>query len=240
MDDRYYPGLELEAMQAAVHYCAWIAAEIDPYVQGRCLEVGAGRGTISRLLVRSALRSLWCLEPSINLIPQLQTAVQASPKPVTVIDATLDEFAAAANERFESIVCINVLEHIVDDQKAMQQMNALLSPGGSLCIYVPALPGIFGAMDVSFGHHRRYTRARLQTLAQQVGLRIEKLRFLNCVGVIPWWLLGKVLRRSTFTRSQAVAYDRLVIPAVRYLEGLVSPPFGQNLLLIAKQTRDKS
>lgn len=236
MDDNYYPGPELEVMQAAVNYCTWITDEIRPYVQGRCLEVGAGRGTLSRFLLHTNVQSLCCLEPAENLISQLQRAVQCARKPVEVINETLGAFATVTSERFESIVCINVLEHILDDQKALQQMVKLLHPKGYICVYVPALPRIFGAMDTTFAHRRRYTRDQLKVLARQAGLRIERLYFLNSVGVVAWWLLGKVFRQRTITLAQVQRYDRLMIPLIRRLERIVSPPIGQNLLLVAQQT----
>ena len=240
MDERYYPGPELEVMQAAVNYCTWITDEIRPYVQGRCLEVGAGCGTLSRFLLRTNVQSLFCLEPAANLIAQLQIAVQCAQKPVEVINATLEEFTAATNERFESLVCINVLEHIPDDQRALQQLVELLHPNGYLCVYVPALPQLFGSMDTTFGHQRRYTRERLKVLVHRAGLRIEKLYFLNSVGVVAWWLLGKIFRQRTVTLAQVQRYDRLLIPLIRRLERIISPPIGQNLLLVAQQTRGES
>jgi len=143
----------------------------------------------------------------------------------------LAEFAPTIDERFESIVCINVLEHIQDAQQALQHLQQLLRPNDYLSLYVLTLPGLFGSLDVSFGHYRRYTKRRLAALARQVGFTIEKLRFVNSVDVVSWYIPGKLFHRHTRTRGRIMVYDRLAIPIIRRRERIVSPPLGQSLLV---------
>ena len=113
-------------------------------------------------------------------------------------------------------------------------MRRLLSRGGKLCLFVPALPFIYGTLDEAFGHYRRYTKGRLGTLARQAGFNVKKLKYFNLPGSLAWLLMGRVLRWKSWEESPVRWYDRLVIPGVRLVESLSAPPFGQSVLLIAE------
>lgn len=230
-----YAGTELEALRSAVNYYRWIIDEIQSYLHGHGMEIGAGCGTVSRLLCETALQSLCCIEPDERLVAQLQATLPPSTKPVRVLCTTLGEFSPNTSERFDSIIAINVLEHIADDREALQHMRTLLAPNGVLCIYTPALPALFGSLDVSFGHHRRYTKQQLAALVSQAGLQIEKLLFFNLLGILPWLIVGKVFRQHSLGRTQVNIADRILIPLARSLERIISPPIGQNLLLVARK-----
>lgn len=223
-----YEGSELEGLRFAINYYQWLCEEFRPYLRGRCLEIGAGRGTFSKILVQQTdITALWCLEPAMNLVPLLQLETQASAKPVTIVQATLAQFVESTPEPFDCLVCVNVLEHIEDDSEAMRQMHDLLKAGGHLCLFVPALPWLYGSLDVQFGHYRRYTKRRLEELARQVGFAVEKLRFFNLLGVVTWFLMSKILRWRTWNATPVIAYDRLIIPFLRRLERCFSPPWGK-------------
>lgn len=141
------------------------------------------------------------------------------------------------NHSFDCIVCVNVLEHIKDDLEAVKQIRSLLQPDGHFCLLVPAHPFLYGTLDESFGHHRRYTKKRLRELALLTGFSIERLRFFNAAGVFTWLLMGKVLRWRTWGKSPVAAYDRIVIPCTRWLENLIAPPLGQSLLMVARKAK---
>lgn len=235
MEEHTYIGTELDALRSAVNYYRWITDEIHPYLQGHGLEVGAGYGTVSRVLLKTSLQSLYCIEPDERLVTQIRATLHSSTKPVTVVRATLEAFSRVTTERFDSIIAINVLEHIADDHQALQQMHALLTPNGVLCIFTPALPKLFGSLDASFGHHRRYTRQRLEELIRHTGLQIEKLRFFNFLGILPWMIMGKLFRQRSLTHTQVSISDRFMIPLTRRLEQIISPPIGQNLLVVARK-----
>ncbi len=230
----YYEGSELAGLQLALNYYAWIIDEFRPFLHGRCLEVGGGEGTFSRLLADTAIESLHTIEPADNLVPSLRAALSQLPqKSAEVTQATIEEFAATAAKPFACVVCLNVLEHIEDDRAAVARMAQLLLPEGYLCLFTPAMPWLYGTLDASFGHRRRYTKHSLIDKVASAGMVVDKLRYFNMAGVVTWLLMGKVLGWRTWGESPVAMYDRLVIPFLRRIEARITPPLGQSLLLVA-------
>jgi SAM-dependent methyltransferase len=136
--------------------------------------------------------------------------------------------------RFDTIVCINVLEHVRDDAGALRRLAAMLAPGGALALLVPAHPALYGAYDRLDGHFRRYTRAGLRRLLEAAGLRVRRLHFLNAPGAVGWWVQYRLLRRAVHGPAQFGAMNR-ILPWVRALESRLHPPFGLSLVAVAER-----
>ncbi len=219
-------------MAFAPNYYRAIHGWFAPHLGGRVVEVGAGVGTFSKLLAADpALSELTLLEPAANNYPALEKRFAGSSR----IHTRASYLEEAAHElRADSIVLVNVLEHIEDDAGFMAAAHRVLEPGGRLLILVPALPAIFGSLDRAFDHYRRYTRQSLASLLVTGGFEPAKIRYVNFPGTFAWFLAGRILRRQTLGRRQVGAYDRWVVPAMLRLESRWSPPFGQSLLAIAK------
>jgi SAM-dependent methyltransferase len=241
----YYEGHEFEGLSAAKNYYSWILSEFREVLRGRCLEVGAGIGTVSTLLLEEDLRQLTCIEPAENLFPILRQRLRGvldvyeSPKisrrSVKLFPLTLHEFAETRRRRFDTIVCINLLEHIEYGQEAISEMHCLLRSGGHICIFVPAFQWLYGTLDASFGHFRRYGKHQLGQLVHDAGFSIIKLKFFNMIGMFTWFLMGKILRWRSWRSLSVAANDRTIVPLFRRVECHISPPFGQSLLLIARK-----
>ena len=137
-----------------------------------------------------------------------------------------------AAERFDTIVCLNVLEHIEDDVTSLRSMRALLQPGGRLVLLVPALPALYGTLDEALGHFRRYRPAELAAKFTDAGFRLAHVEYFNLAGVLGWWLIGRVLRRRLIPRCALKWYDALV-PLFR-LETLMPWRIGQSLIAIGE------
>src|SRR6266851_3291292 len=132
----FYEGHELTTMEQAKNYYAWLLDEFRPALRGKFLEIGAGTGTLSEMLLKSSCEHLVCLEPAGNLVPIIERRLRGLTNGGASVEIIADTFEGyshhAADEAVDSIVCINVLEHISDDLKALQEMRRLLSRGGSL------------------------------------------------------------------------------------------------------------
>jgi FkbM family methyltransferase len=227
-----YAGTELDALAAAPNYYAWLTERFAPFLGPRIVEVGAGIGTYTAFLLDARPdAAVTAIEPAANCFPRLARRFAAEPRVRAVcgyLDASLPAGAA------DALVAVNVMEHVRDDAGFLAAARRALAPGGHLCLYVPAVPAIFGALDDAMEHHRRYTRAGLRALLAGAGLDVLRLEYTNLPGVAAWWLTGTVLRRRTLSAASAGAYDRWVIPWVRALERRWTPPLGQSLLAVAR------
>jgi SAM-dependent methyltransferase len=135
---------------------------------------------------------------------------------------------------FDSVVYVNVLEHIEDDRAELALAHRALRPGGHLLVYVPALSFLYSDLDRSVGHFRRYQKKQLVGLARQSGFTVVSARYFDMLGILPWFVVY-VLLKKTIRPGDVSLYDRLVVPVMRSLEGIIAPPIGKNLLLIGRK-----
>jgi SAM-dependent methyltransferase len=172
------------------------------------------------------------IEPDSANTDALRRRFKTDPR-VDVRHGYLEEFAPSLEAN--SVIAVNVLEHVERDAEFLRAANSALVPGGYLLILVPAVPAIFGSLDRAFDHYRRYTRPGLTSQIQSAGFDIEKLHYLNMLGVAAWFASGRIMRRTTLGRGQVRFYDRFVVPALRQIETRLKPPIGQSLLAIARK-----
>jgi SAM-dependent methyltransferase len=221
----------LERLADAQAFNRWMFERIAPWIGERVLEVGSGIGNISRFLVGRPCVVLTDTEPTYRR--QLADRFAAT-SGVRVAALTLPDVPPdLADQRFDTIVCLNVLEHIEHDRAALVAMRGLLAPGGRLVLLVPALPALYGTLDESLGHYRRYTRPLLRERYAECGLTLRRLEYFNLVGIPGWWLVGRVLRRPLIPTGSLKVYNWLV-PLAR-LERLVPWRIGQSLIAIGER-----
>lgn len=227
-----YFGRDLEAMAFAVNYHRWILREFDPCLGRAVAEVGAGAGSFTTLLLER-VSELTAFEPSDNMFPRLTETVGERPG-VTLVNDFFGSPSAHARAVFDTILYVNVLEHVEDHAGEAAAMYRALEPGGHALIFVPALDCLYSELDRVLGHFRRYHRKPLRALFERAGFEVVKCHYFDLAGIIPWYI-AFVLMKKTIGPDQVSAYDRLVVPVMKILEGLVKPPIGKNLLLIARK-----
>jgi SAM-dependent methyltransferase len=222
----------LEIMQGAPQYNAWQFSRIAPYLGRRVCEVGAGIGNMSSLMAEAGLELLVLTDPDPTYREILQSRFASSPE-VVVDRITLPDHSAG--DRFQpyqldTVVALNVIEHIADDVEALRSMAAMLRPGGRAVVLVPAFQKLFGSLDQELGHVRRYTRADLSQRMSEAGFRVERTFYFNVVGMIGWWVNARLRKVPRIPTEQLGYFDSLV-PILR-LEDLVPLPFGQSVIAI--------
>src|SRR5205823_594100 len=149
-------------------------------------------------------------------------------------DVALADWEKLREERIDSIVLSNVLEHIEDDAGALRRFRQILAPGGRVIVLVPALPAIFGAIDEAVGHFRRYTKTGLSLLIESEGFEVEHLEYMNVAGIAGWFVNGRVLKRRTLPPLQLRLYDQ-VMPLVAEAEARIGKlPIGMSLFAVAR------
>ena len=221
----------LERLAAdAPRYNRWLTERVAPWVGRRVLEVGAGIGNMAEYFLDR--ERLILAEPESEYRQRLMErfAGNAHVRVVPVRLPAVD--AALAAERLDTVICLNVLEHIEADEAALRAMRELLQPGGRLVLLVPALQAIYGSLDAALGHYRRYGAAELRAKFAAAGLRLVHLEYFNLAGIPGWWLTGRVLRRTIIPRGSLRLYDALV-PLFR-LERLLPWRVGQSLIAIGQ------
>jgi SAM-dependent methyltransferase len=222
---------EFEALAQARNYRQALFAEFGPFLQGDVLEVGAGIGQMTEHLVSlPKVQRILSVEPDSRFCARHRAQFPQH----QLIEGTVADLPAPSH--WNAILNINVLEHIEDDRGELKRYAALLRERhGALCLFVPARPEIYAPIDKDFGHFRRYTRVELRQKLKEAGLAIERLHYFNFVGYFAWWLNFRVLKKRSFEKEKVWFYDRAIFPAVHAMESrLIRPPFGQNLLAVAR------
>lgn len=216
------------------NYNAWLMSRITPWLGRELLEVGAGLGNMSAFFTRLQ-RPVVLTDANPRYVEHLRQRFCGNPY-VHVVhhDIVRQQASELGAEHFDSAICINVLEHIEQDVQALHTIHAVLRPGGRLILVVPAHPALYGSLDRSLGHIRRYAKAELERRLRDTGFEIEKLFHHNFVGALGWFFNGRVLRRKRLPKLQAKAFDKFV-PLFRALETHVSMPFGLSLIAICRR-----
>lgn len=215
-------------------YNGWIYEQIASAMGRRILEVGAGTGNMTRFLLEGERRDRTVV--ATDPLPEYRTQLISRfglDERIVVDNYDLNHPAPALfrESPFETVVCLNVLEHIERDDVALREMRRVLVPGGRLALLVPAHASIHGAFDDAVGHYRRYGKRQLRRLLEASGFIVDRLHFFNMLAVLPWWVNGRLLRRDYLPSGQTSLADRLV-PLLRY-ERLIGPPFGISLIALA-------
>jgi len=226
-----YVGNELELFAEAVHWKRYFRSAIADRLVGDVLEVGAGIGETARHLLDGRQRSWLCLEPDERLGTRLHAWAEAgdvAPLPTVQIGTTAD---LDPSSRFDTILYIDVLEHIEDDRAEMARAAQLLAPRGALIVLSPAFQQLFSDFDRSVGHFRRYTRASLAEVMPP-SVRQVRLRYLDSVGFLASLSNRALLRQALPTRRQIALWDRVMIPASRVLDPLLARSFGRSVLAV--------
>jgi SAM-dependent methyltransferase len=218
----------LENLGAADRFNRWVLSRFERHLGLEVLEVGCGSGNFT-VLMASRGHKVTGIDIEPAYVETAQKRVAAFPgSSASVADATASEFQA----RFDTVVALDVLEHIADDGAFLARLGAALKPGGKIVLKVPAGRWLHSRMDDAIGHHRRYDRAGLAETLRRAGFEPVEIGHINMPGVLGWWLNGKVLKRDNPPAEQVKLFERLV-PLFRAMETLLPLPLGLSLIAVA-------
>lgn len=227
---------QLETGRGAENYNRWIVEQFAPFTGRRIMEVGCGIGNLSRYWTdREAFVGI-DTEPECVAKCVERFRDQPSARFVRDFVGAPDWVARWSEHRPDTIVAVNVLEHIREDLAALRGWRDILRAGGGghVCVFVPAFEFAFSAFDKRYGHYRRYTKDTLRDKLLDAGLELEVLRYFNMPGLLAWWVTFVLLRRGDAIPGQVGLYDRVVVPLVRRLESVVTPPFGNSVVAVCR------
>ena len=227
MSQHAYVGSELDLFAKAVRWKAYWRTEIRPYLRGSVLEVGAGNGNNTRWLADSPVERWVCIEPD----PQLCDRLRATPFPraPAVLAGTLEDLPET--ERFDSILYLDVLEHIAEDRSELQRAASHLTPGGHLIVLSPAHQWLYSPFDRAIGHQRRYSERSLRACGPEP-LSLVTIRYLDAAGLIASLGNRLFLNQSMPTESQLRFWDSWLVPVSCRLDRLLGHRVGKSILAV--------
>lgn len=221
-------GLEtLKRMEKVSFYNKWLIKKVRQYLSGDILEIGAGIGNMTELLAKYGT----VVATDIEKYYISKTKKRLKRKVLVGFgDAEAGKFFFK-NKKFDVVISFNVLEHINDDQKAIDNMAAKLKAGGKLIILTPAHRLLFGSLDKNLGHFRRYAKFEIAEKFKNANLDVAEIRYLNWFGAIGWFVNSRLLRRKLLPSKQLSAFAMLAKPFL-FLERFLEPPFGLSVLVV--------
>jgi SAM-dependent methyltransferase len=230
-----YAADDLETMSGARNYQAHVFGLVRPHVGSHVLEVGCGIGTMTAQLLDIAPR-VEAIEPNLNCATRARETLAGNDR-VTIRVCHLEECnrAELARQMFDTVVCVNVLEHIEDDVRALALFRDVVSgTGGRVLIFVPALQGIYSQHDAALGHHRRYSKRSLRAAFAAAGLDVVALKYTNPIGLLGWIYNRYISGNTEHTSSQVSLFERFVAPWALPIERVVPPPIGLSLFAVGR------
>lgn len=226
----------LDLLSSVESYNEWTFELIEPFIGNVILEAGCGKGTFTSRIIKKG--KVAACDISGSYLNKVEQAYKDNPNLIAVVNWDLNDSSGLqkfGNINFDTIICLDVIEHIKDDDKVLTNFNRLLPVGGILILKVPAVKAIYGSLDEHLGHYRRYSKKEIRTKVLQHGFEILKQRYLNVIGIFGWYLNGVIFRKSIIPIQQLKTYEKLV-PFLRFIEGIFPPPLGQSLFLICRKS----
>jgi len=200
----------LDSLAQTPHFNRWMAAAIRPWVGARVLEIGAGIGNLSQYLSRGRQRYV-ASDIDEEHLARLRVRFQNRPNiELARCDLSRPEDFAPLAGQADTVICLNVLEHIADDAVGLRNIASALEPGGRAIVLVPQDQRIYGTLDKVLGHYRRYAEEELRARMQAAGLAVERVMHFNRATRYAWWFNGRVLKRTHFGRFQLWVFDHMV------------------------------
>jgi len=188
-------------LSRAEKFNSWLTDEIKPFVGQNVLEIGAGIGNISKKLIPR--RSYYATDINPYYL-QVINSFKINKPYLWVSYLDLNDLSTFTSDRnvFDTVICLNVIEHLSDDEQALRNVANLLDNKGRAIVLVPQGRWLFGSQDKVLGHRRRYSEKKLKEVCDKAGLKIKKIIPFNRISTFPWLINGKILRRRTFGRCQ--------------------------------------
>ena len=227
-----YAGRELETFALAANWKAYVRAKLAPFIIGDVAEVGAGLGETTKALIASPQARSWtAIEPDAAMAGSVRAVAEAGEfgRPVEVYAATLAQLPAGKD--FDTVIYIDVLEHIEDDRGELKSALARLRTGGRIVVLSPAYQFLYSEFDRAIGHFRRYTAGQLQAITP-LGAKVDASFYLDSVGMMASAANKLLLKQKMPGRGQVLTWDRLMVPLSRFIDPLVGRSFGRSVIVV--------
>lgn len=236
MNNSYnYPGSELELFENAFHWKRYLAEKITPFLKNDVLEVGAGLGATSRILNNCQANKWTLLEPDEKMFQFLKHNQRTFHTNTEFICGTIQDLK---NEKYNTVLYIDVLEHIENDHQEINEIAKHIHLGGYLIILSPAFNFLFSEFDSSIGHYRRYTKKLLRNTIP-ANFDVVSLKYLDAAGFFASIANKYLLHQSYPTKKQIMFWDNFLVPISKLVDPFFGYSFGKSILGIWKKKTDE-
>jgi SAM-dependent methyltransferase len=200
------------------------------------LEIGSGIGNITRKVIEDA-NLLVGIEPNAHCANVLRDSLENDTR-FHLVERMVEECNSIdmIKYNFDTILCVNILEHVKDDTNLVSQFKEWLIPNGRVLILVPAIQLAYGPIDASVGHFRRYNKNKMINLIRTAGFNLERIYYSNLFGLLGWIFNARVRKSIKQSDSQIKFFDSFV-PVISKIEKRIPPPLGLSLIAIAKREK---
>ncbi len=225
----------LDVISGADKFNRWMHETIAPHCSGRILEIGSGIGNISKYFIERG-DSIMLTDLRKSYCDQLQDSFGKSKNLIGIeqIDLVAENFDAQYKDllgTFDTVFALNVIEHIEDDRLALVNATKLLSSNGKIIILVPAYQSLYNQFDVELEHFRRYTKKTIATAFDNAAIDIERQQYFNAVGILGWFVTGKILRKKQIPGGQMNLYNTFV-PVIKLIDKLILETVGLSVITV--------
>ena len=226
-----YTLLDQQLMRKATNYFAWQARMAEQQIGRRVIEIGCGTGNFTEHL--TSCEYVCGLDVVGECVEASQTRFTAHKSfEFRELDVLDPDFLSLGSVGADTVVCLNVLEHIRDDRLALQHMHSVLVPRGRAILILPAFESAYGPIDAKLGHFRRYSKRGWQALAESCGFELTVCRYFNSVGLLGWMMNAHIFKREVQSASQIALFDSTIVPLLSRVESMIEPPFGQSIFTV--------
>ena len=222
----------LQRMSALEHYNDWIIESITPWIGDTVLEVGSGIGNISRYFLDR--KKLILTDVQEDYIEKLRERFGDHPNVSFELYNLEESDSHLRNRGIDTIVALNVLEHIKNDVHALREMASILSPGGYLILQLPAHMLLYGSLDRNLDHFRRYSIHDIRQKFDVIGLKTERFFRINMFGAIGWFLCSRILKRKLLPQGPLSLFN-LLAPVFMTIERSIPVPFGLSIIAVGRK-----
>jgi len=220
-------------MSEARNYNGWIYDMIAPALGERILDIGCSIGNITQLFLdRDVVIGIDSLAESVEVIQKRFSGHNNFR--AYCLNFPKGDISVLKKYNFDTIIALNVVEHMKDDEDTFRAMYRLLCSGGHVGVVAPAIKWLYGTMDQEDNHYRRYSKKELSEKLKDAGFMVLSVSYMNLLGIFGWFFNGRILKRRIIPQRQLSLFDRIV-PVMRMVELRIGCPLGQSLVAIAKK-----
>jgi 2-polyprenyl-3-methyl-5-hydroxy-6-metoxy-1,4-benzoquinol methylase len=235
MSNFEYSGTELSLFECANNWKTYWSKQIFPHIGNSILEVGAGIGATAKTLNANQYAKWVCLEPDVKLCEEIRKKINAGTLPRSLDIRTITTEQLDSQERFDTILYIDVLEHIKNDKAGLEKVVENLADGGAIIIVSPSHNFLYSKFDANIGHHRRYNKKMLYSIIPS-GMKVRKMRYLDSIGLFASLANKLILKSANPTHKQIQVWDRFMVTASRFLDPLLGYRFGKSIVCIIEKS----